>query len=277
MASRKFKAALIQLMVGKDRNKNLEHAYNMITKASKEGAKLVTLPECFNSPYGTNFFKEYAETLCKGPTCDMLSKAAKENQIYLIGGTFPEIENSKYYNTCTVWDPNGNLIAKYRKMHLFDIDIPGKITFKESDILSAGSELATFKMNDVKVGLGICYDLRFEELAKLYRLKECELLVYPGAFNMTTGPIHWELLQRGRAVDNQLFVMAISPARSEKGYVAWAHSQVTDPWGRVIAQAGHEEEILFCNINLEACEEVRTQIPISYQRRTDVYDTILIK
>lgn len=274
---RGFRAALIQLKVGKDRTINLRNASEQIAKAKSGGARLIALPECFNSPYGTNFFNEYAESIPNGPTCEMLSKAAKEHGIYLVGGTFPEIEAGKYYNTCTVWNPEGELIAKYRKMHLFDIDIPGGITFKESDILSAGNQLATFKIDDVKIGLGVCYDIRFEELAKLYRLQGCELLVYPGAFNMTTGPIHWELLQKGRALDNQVFVFAISPARGEKGYIAWGHSQVTDPWGKVIAQAGHEEEILYCDLDFNECDKVRQQIPIGYQRRTDIYDTILIK
>lgn len=159
-------------------------------------------------------------------------------------------------------------------MHLFDIDIPGGITFKESEVLSAGDKLATFKMNDVEIGMGICYDLRFEELAKLYRLKGCKILIYPGAFNMTTGPMHWELLQRGRAVDNQVFVLAISPARSTQGYIAWGHSQVSNPWGKVIAQAGSGEEILYCDIDLSECDQVRQQIPIGVQRRNDIYDTV---
>lgn len=183
---RAFRAALVQLQVCEDRLKNLANAAQHIAKAKENGAKLVTLPECFNSPYGTNFFSEYAESVLTGPTSKMLSQAAKEHSIYLIGGTFPEIDGDKYYNTCTVWNPQGELIAKYRKMHLFDIDIPGKITFKESDVLGAGNELAMFNMEGTKVGLGICYDIRFEELAKLYRLQGCELLVYPGRFNTLT-------------------------------------------------------------------------------------------
>lgn len=159
-------------------------------------------------------------------------------------------------------------------MHLFDIDIPGGITFKESDILSGGNQLKIFEIDGIKIGLGICYDLRFEELAKLYRLKACQLLIYPGAFNMTTGPMHWELLQRARATDNQLYVFAISPARGDKGYIAWGHSQVTDPWGKVIAQAGHGEEIIYTDLDFSECDKVRNQIPISRQRRTDIYDTI---
>lgn len=190
------------------------------------------------------------------------------------GGTFPERDGDKLYNTCTVWNPTGDLIAKYRKMHLFDIDIPGGITFKESDILSGGNQLETFDIDGIKIGLGICYDLRFEELAKLYRLQDCQLLIYPGAFNMTTGPLHWELVQRARAIDNQLFVFAISPARGDKGYIAWGHSQVTDPWGKVIARAGHGEEIIYTDLDFSECDKMRSQIPIFRQRRIDIYDTI---
>nr|CAI5830260.1 unnamed protein product [Callosobruchus analis] len=269
-----FRSALLQLSVCEDRLKNLERAAKLIQQAKDLGAKLVALPECFNSPYGTKFFEEYAETIPNGPTCDMLSKAAKENNIFLVGGTFPEKDNNKFYNTCTVWNPDGQLIAKYRKMHLFDIDIPGKITFKESETLHPGNELVTFDFEGVKVGLGICYDLRFEELAKLYRLMNCQLLIYPGAFNMTTGPIHWELLQQSRALDNQLYVFGISPARNESGYIAWGHTQITDPWGKVVAQADAKEEIVHADIDLNVCEDVRQQIPIFGQRRTDIYDTI---
>ncbi|CAG9813288.1 unnamed protein product [Phaedon cochleariae] len=269
-----IRTSLVQMQVGADRLKNLENAAKLIADAKKLGAQLVALPECFNSPYGTNFFHEYAETIPNGPTSNMLSEAARENSVYLVGGTFPEIENNKYYNTCTVWNPHGKLIAKFKKMHLFDIDIPGKITFKESDILSPGSDLVTFDVEGVKVGLGICYDLRFEELAKLYRLQGCKVLIFPAAFNMTTGPIHFELLQRARAVDNQLFVCAISPARNESGYIAWGHSQITSPWGKVMVQAKDKEEIIQADIDLTECDDVRRQIPIFYQRRIDLYDTI---
>ncbi|XP_063905835.1 omega-amidase NIT2 isoform X2 [Zophobas morio] len=261
-----FRAALVQCSVGKDRQKNLQNASRLIDEAKTNGAQVVALPECFNSPYGTKFFDEYAESIPDGPTSKMLSACAKKNSIFLIGGTFPERDNNKLYNTCTVWNPAGDMIAKFRKMHLFDIDIPGGITFKESEILSGGNELVTFNINEITVGLGICYDLRFEELAKLYRKK--------GAFNMTTGPLHWELLQRARALDNQVYVFAISPARGEKGYIAWGHSQITDPWGKVVAQAKHGEEIIYSDLDFNECDKVRQQIPIFHQRRSDVYDTV---
>ncbi|XP_050495488.1 omega-amidase NIT2-A-like isoform X1 [Bombus huntii] len=125
----------------------------------------------------------------------------------------PEIEGAKLYNTCTIWGPDGTLIARHRKAHLFDIDIPNKITFRESDSLSPGNSLTTFDVKGCKIGIGICYDIRFEEMARIYRNKGCQMLIYPAAFNMTTGPLHWSLLQRFRANDNQLYVACISPAR----------------------------------------------------------------
>merc|ERR1712071_321342 len=204
MSFSKFKLALIQLAVGPNKLENLKKATQMIEEAALNGAQLVALPECFNSPYGTGYFAEYAETL-EEETAKSLSAAAEENHIHLIGGSFPEKKDEKLFNTCTVWGPKGNLLAVHRKMHLFDIDIPGKIRFQESATLSPGNELTTFQFGKYcQVGIGICYDIRFAEMAQLYAQKGCQLLVYPGAFNTTTGPAHWELLQRGRAVDNQL-------------------------------------------------------------------------
>jgi len=150
-------------------------------------------------------FKEYSESVPKGYTCEALSQCAKDNNVYIVGGSIPEDDgNGKLYNTCTVWSPAGEMLAKHRKVHLFDIDIPGKITFQESKVLSQGSRLTTFDTEMGKVGLGICYDLRFAEMAQIYRDMGCKLLLYPGAFNMTTGPSHWQILQQGRAVDNQV-------------------------------------------------------------------------
>jgi predicted amidohydrolase len=212
-----------------------------------------------------------------GETCKILSNIAKELSIYLIGGTIPEKEENgeKCFNTCTIWNPDGSLQAVYRKMHLFDIDIPGEITFKESDSLSAGNESKIVEFFGHKIGIGICYDIRFEELAKLYRKKGCDMLIYPGAFNMKTGPLHWELLARGRANDNQLYVATISPARDTKAsYVAWGHSLIVDPWGQVMQEAMADEEVIIGDIDFTVNEKVRKQIPVFSQRRSDIYDTV---
>ncbi|CAG5059096.1 unnamed protein product [Parnassius apollo] len=275
MLKRGLKIALVQLAVGPDKAKNVAHAVQEIHLAKEKGAQLVALPECFNSPYGTQFFNEYAEEVPSGSTCHALSKAAAEAGVCVIGGTLPERCGNKLYNTCTVWDNTGKLLARHRKMHLFDIDIPNKITFKESEVLSAGDQITTFEYQGIKIGLGICYDLRFFEMARLMADQGCSLLVYPGAFNMTTGPRHWELLGRARAVDQQLWVALVAPARDTSAhYVSWGHSALIDPWGAVRAQLADQPDTLLVDIDLSIVDEVRSQIPIRVQRRTDIYDTI---
>ncbi|XP_014251074.1 omega-amidase NIT2 [Cimex lectularius] len=270
-----FKLALVQMKVGKDKVQNIKKALTMISQAKCDGSTLVVLPECFNSPYGTRYFNEYAEEVPEGETCKALSEAAKENCVFLIGGSIPEREGQKLYNTSTVWSPEGQLLCKYRKTHLFDIDIPGKMTFKESDVLTKGEKTVTFKMGNCKIGLGICYDIRFNELANVYRKEGIDMLVYPGCFNRTTGPLHWELLARSRAVDNQVFVAAASAAPDETAdYVAWGHSMVVSPWGKVLVDAEFEEKTVVTEIDLKECEQMRAQIPVLKQRRTDLYDTL---
>ncbi|XP_078661365.1 omega-amidase NIT2-like [Branchiostoma floridae x Branchiostoma belcheri] len=272
MAASKFKIALVQLFVSANKSENLARASKLISQAAGGGANLVALPECFNSPYGTKYFPEYAEKI-PGESTSMLAKAAKDNKVFLVGGSIPEEDGGKLYNTSTVFNPEGELIAKFRKVHLFDIDVPGKIWFQESETLSPGSGLVTFDTPYCKVGVAICYDIRFPELAQIYARRGCKLLLYPGAFNMTTGPAHWELLQRGRALDNQLYVGTISPARDEKAsYVAWGHSTLVNPWGEVVAKAGHEEEIVYSDVDLSYVDEVRSSIPTSNQRRADIYN-----
>uniref|UniRef100_A0A1I8JTR3 omega-amidase n=1 Tax=Anopheles arabiensis TaxID=7173 RepID=A0A1I8JTR3_ANOAR len=277
MARAGFRIALLQLKVGADKAQNIENALAKIRSAvAEKGARVVALPECFNSPYGTQHFPAYAEEIPSGETSRSLAAIAKELGIYLIGGTIPEKcrMDSKLYNTCTVWSPEGSLLATYRKIHLFDINIPGGITFRESDVLTGGSTLATVAIDGAKVGLGICYDMRFDELARLYRNQGCDMLIYPGAFNMKTGPLHWELLARGRANDTQSYVATISPARDPAaGYVAWGHSMVVDPWAKVVAEANEEEATVVADVNLQTVDEVRAQIPIFSQRRTDLYAT----
>ncbi|XP_048800669.1 omega-amidase NIT2 isoform X1 [Lagopus muta] len=266
-----FRLALIQLHVSAVKSDNLQRACGLIREASAKGAKVVALPECFNSPYGTQNFKEYAEKI-PGESTQKLSEVAKECSIYLVGGSIPEEDGGKLYNTCAVFGPDGAILAKHRKIHLFDINVPGKIQFKESETLSPGDSFSMFDTPYCKVGLGICYDIRFAELAQIYGQKGCQLLIYPGAFNMTTGPAHWELLQRGRAVDNQVYVATVSPARDEKAsYIAWGHSTVVNPWGEVIAKAGAEETVIYSDIDLNKLAEIRQQIPILSQKRHDLY------
>ncbi|XP_056606836.1 omega-amidase NIT2 [Triplophysa dalaica] len=276
-AMSKFRLAVVQLHVSKIKPDNLGRAQKLVKEAAGQGAKVVVLPECFNSPYGTAFFAEYAEKI-PGESTQVLSELAKDCGIYLVGGSIPEEDGGKLYNTCSVFGPDGMLLVKHRKIHLFDIDVPGKICFQESETLSPGNSLSIFETSFCKVGVGICYDIRFPELAQIYARKGCQLLVYPGAFNTTTGPAHWELLQRGRAVDNQVYVVTASPARDETAsYVAWGHSSVVNPWGEVITKAGSEEAVVYADIDLQYLSDVRQQIPITTQRRNDIYSVSAVQ
>jgi len=273
-----FKFAGVQMAVTADKEQNLKNARELISEAAKNGAKVVSLPECFNCPYGNQYFGEYSESMPVGPTYQMLQEAATENKIYLIGGSFPERVGDKLYNTSLTFGPDGKLLGQHRKMHLFDIDVPGKIRFVESETLTAGSALTIIETEFCPIGIAICYDMRFPELAQLYQRKGCKFLCYPGAFNMTTGPVHWELLQRARALDNQLYVAAISPARDTTAtYIAWGHSTVVDPWGKVIATTEEGQAIIYADIDLDYLGQVRDQVPVLKQKRNDVYEVKEVK
>ncbi|KAJ6547284.1 carbon-nitrogen hydrolase [Mycena capillaripes] len=284
-----FRLALIQLgNVTANKPDNLKHAREMVLKAATSTKKpdLIVLPECFNSPYGHVHFPVYAEKIgftgkpyniaeTESESVKMLSSVAKETKTWLIGGSIPERDADEVYNTCTVYNPDGDLVAMHRKVHLFDIDIPGKITFKESETLTGGSTTNFFDTEFARIGLGICYDVRFPELAMISARQGCHVLVYPGAFNMTTGPLHWELLQRARAVDNQVFFAMCSPARDlTAGYHAWGHSMVVDPMAKVLVEAEDAEDIVYADIDPAVMESARSGIPVTVQRRFDVYPDV---
>jgi len=269
-----FKFAGLQLLVSADKQANLDNAAAHIQKAVAEKAQLIVLPECFNCPYSNNSFPTYAEEIPGGPSSTMLIQQAKLHHVYIIGGSIPERDGQRLYNTSLIIGPDGSILAKHRKVHLFDIDIPGKITFKESETLSPGQTFTCFQTEWCQVGVGICYDIRFSDYSQILANKGCKLLCFPGAFNMTTGPAHWELLQRSRAVDNQVYVASVSPARNpDSTYQAWGHSSVVDPWGTVIATTDHTPSIIYADINLARVDEVRSQIPVLKQKRLDIYET----
>lgn len=275
----KFKIALCQLSVTADKERNIVHAKKAIEEAAGRGAELVLLPEIWNSPYSNDSFPVYAEDIEAGgdaaPSYSMLSEVARSLQITIVGGSIPERSSDRLYNTCCVFGKDGSLKGKHRKIHLFDIDIPGKITFKESKTLTAGQHPTIVDTDVGRIGIGICYDIRFQELAMLYAARGAHLICYPGAFNMTTGPLHWELLQRARAADNQLFVATCSPARdSGAGYIAWGHSTLVGPFGEIIATTEHEEAIIVEEIDYSQIELRRSNLPLEKQRRGDLYQLV---
>ena len=268
-----FKIAICQMVIRADKKLNISKAESMIKAAADQNCQLAILPEMFNCPYKAELFSEYSETYPHGETIQMLAKAAKEGKIGVIGGSIPERDREEnLYNTSFVFDEEGVLLGRHRKVHLFDVEIAGGTVFKESAILAAGQDVTILKLAGVTLGIGICYDLRFPELARLMTLAGADVMIFPAVFSVSTGPDHWELLMRGRAVDNQVFVVGAAPANTaESACQAYGHSMVTDPWGKIIGSAGTEEEILIVELDLNRMCTVREQLPLLKHRQPDVY------
>ncbi|KAI1332805.1 carbon-nitrogen hydrolase [Xylariaceae sp. FL0255] len=284
-----IKFTLIQIASGADKDANLSLAREKVLEAAKEGANLVVLPECFNSPYGCDYFPSYAETLLPSPPSEeqspsfhALSSMAAEAKVFLVGGSIPEAvgekggKDTKYYNTSLTFGPDGKLLTSHRKTHLFDIDIPGKITFRESDVLSPGSKVTLLDLPGYgKIAIAICYDVRFPELAMIAARRGCFALIYPGSFNTTTGPLHWKLQAQARAMDNQLYVAMCSPARDiNASYHSYGHSLIVDPMAQVVVETDETESSVSWTLEPEKIETTRRNIPIYTQRRFDVYPDV---
>lgn len=267
------KIAQIQMKVLMNKKDNILKAKKMIEKVSDSNPDFVMLPEMFNTPYDNKYFDEFSEEYPKGETINFLSEIAKKHKIYIIGGSIPEKENGKIYNTSFVFDRKGKLLGKHRKMHLFDIDVPGQIRFMESEVLTSGNKITILNTEFGNIGIIVCYDIRFPELIELLALNDAKMIFMPGAFNMTTGPAHWELLFRSRALDNQIFMIGTAPARDEDfSYVSYGNSLITNPWGEIVNKLDEKENILFTDVNLQSIIQHRQSIPHFKHRRTDIYD-----
>ena len=270
-----IKLALCQMNVIDDKEENLKKAELMIKDSITQNADFIILPEMFNCPYSNDKFLEYCEEENSSITISKISELSDKHGVYILAGSIPEKEDGKLYNTSYLFDRNGKIIAKHRKMHLFDIDVKDKITFKESDVLTAGNKVTVAKTEFGKIGIGICYDIRFPELARIMSENGAKILFYPGAFNMTTGPAHWELLFRTRALDNQVFCVGVAPALNKNAsYHSFGHSIITNPWGDVIAEANKKEELIISEINLNEIKKIREELPLLKNKREDLYKTI---
>jgi len=249
-----------------------EQVEDYCRQAVDAGADMLCLPEMFCCPYETSNFPVYAQP-DGGEMVKKASELAAKYGIYISAGSVPESdEEGRVYNTAYVFGRKGERLAKHRKMHLFDIDVKGGQRFKESDTLTAGSEVTVFDTEFGKMGLCICYDIRFPELVRLMSLKGARVILCPAAFNTTTGPRHWELCHRAQAMFSQVFMVATSPCLNmESSYHAWGHSIVVDPWGMTIAQMDEKEGVQITELDMSSVDAAREQIPLLKQRRTDIY------
>lgn len=268
----KIKIAAIQMSTVADKMENVRTVKTYLEKIKDENPDFVILPEMFCCPYQTENFPIYAEKE-GGPVWQQLSGYAKQYGIYLIGGSMPEKDaEGNVYNTSYIFDREGKQIGKHRKVHLFDIDVKGGQTFKESDTLTAGDSDTVFDTEFGKMGVMLCFDIRFPELSRMMVNDGARIVFVPAAFNMTTGPAHWELSFRTRALDNQIYMVGCAPARDvSAGYISWGHSIVTDPWGRVIDMLDEKEGILLAELDMDYEEQVREELPLLKSRRKDIY------
>lgn len=270
-----LKAALVQMQVQPKTCDSLALAESFIKKAATAGADLVLLPEMFCCPYQNKNFPLYAQREGEEIWLE-LSRMAREQNLILAAGSIPERDDDgKIYNTAYVFDRQGQQIAKHRKMHLFDIDVSGGMSFRESDTLTAGNSITTFDTEFGVMGLCICYDFRFPELSRLMAERGAKVILVPAAFNMTTGPAHWEILFRTRALDNQVFTLGAAPARDpSSGYTSYGNSIAVSPWGDVLDRLGADQEMLVCTLELDRVAQVRRELPLLAHRRKDVYTLI---
>jgi predicted amidohydrolase len=270
MSRGRFSLAVCQLRTETDYGLTLEKTASMIREAAASGAHVVVLPEMFSCPYSREYFRE-AAARGHADVCRQLSGFARDNGIVLVGGSVPEAEAGLLYNTAFVYDTDGSLLARHRKIHLFDVDLPG-MRFHESHTFTPGRDITVFDTRFGRFGLAICFDVRFPELFRAMARRGAEVICLPAQFNMTTGPAHWETTMRTRAVDNELFFVAASAARYEGfSYECWGHSMILDPYGSALAAADETEQILLAELDLNRIDEVRAQLPTFLHLREEVY------
>ncbi|MGE5865619.1 MAG: carbon-nitrogen hydrolase family protein [Rhizobacter sp.] len=262
--------AALQMVSTPDLHRNLDRAGALIAEAAEAGATLVALPEYFCLMGHTDRDKlAVAEAPGDGPIQSMLSAAARRHGIWVIGGTLPlrTGDPDRALNSCGAYGPDGRQVARYDKMHLFRYD-NGRERYDEGQVLDAGAHPVAFQAGTLRVGLSICYDLRFPELYRALTVEPCDLLAVPAAFTHTTGRAHWELLLRARAVENQCYVIA--PAQGglhENGRRTFGHSMVVDPWGEVLAMREEGEGVVMATLSAERLAAVRAQLPALSHRR----------
>lgn len=270
MSRSRFPLAVCQLRTETDYDATLDKAAAMIHEAAVSGASVVVLPEMFSCPYSREYFHAAAKR-GHADVCRRLSGFARDNRVVLVGGSVPEAEDGLLYNTAFVYDENGELLARHRKVHLFDVDLPG-MHFHESHTFTPGRDITVFDTRFARFGLAICFDVRFPELFRAMARRGAEVICLPAQFNMTTGPAHWEVTMRMRAVDNELFFVAASAARYEGfSYECWGHSLILDPYGTALAAADETEQIILAELDLNRIDEVRAQLPTFLHLREDVY------
>lgn len=254
----------------------IRHSY------AKYHPKIIVLPEYFNTLFGHDYAANIAEVIPNGETCKLLSNIAKELNVYLVAGSMPERDNQNQdylYNTSTVWGPNGNLITKYRKIHLTDFHSDTNQKFYESEFMKNGDNFTTFDIDGFKFGLGIGYDLSYNEFATHYRQQGVDVMIYAANYPYRLGEMQWENLNKSRAIDNQFYVASISQTRNYNNNLTYyGHTMLVDPMGRVVARTGDNDDgIVYGHIDFDLLKKWRNYNKFRLNKRRDFYETIFKK
>lgn len=266
-----FRVGLCQMLASSDKADNLRRAEALVARAASAGASFVALPELFFWRGPAAEEKAAAEEL-DGPTARRLGALARRHGITLLGGSILEAlaGEERVHNTSLLFGPDGTLLARYRKIHLFDVTVEGAPSLQESRTRKPGDEVVVARSPAAMVGMAVCYDLRFPLLFRRLALGGAELVTLPAAFLEKTGRAHWESLIRARAIENGVFVVAPDQCGAgPDGMRCHGHSMVVDPWGEILAEAGEEEELVLADVDLRRIAEVRAQIPTLAHRRLD--------
>lgn len=258
-----YLAAAIQMTAGSDKGANLERAARLIRIAAAHGAGLVALPETFNWR-GKRAEERAAAESIEGESIARMQNLASQLKIHLVAGSITERADGqeKNYNTSVLIGPDGSVMGVYRKIHLFDIDLPGRVTVKESQVKLPGAEVVCVATSVGAIGLSVCYDLRFPELYRRLAFAGAKVITVPSCFTFPTGEAHWESLLRARAIENQAYVIA--PAQfgpNVHGFSDYGNSMIIDPWGRVLGRASDQETVVIAPIDLYYLDRVRQQLP----------------
>jgi len=263
-----YLAAAVQMTASSVKEENLAKAETFVRLAAERGATLIVLPEVF-AWRGPRVEEPAQVELIPGPTSERLRDLARLYQIYLLAGSFLEKgDDARSYNTSLLLSPQGDTLAHYRKIHLFDVDIPGQVRVKESDTKKPGETVVASTTPLGVFGLSVCYDLRFPELYRQLAAKGAEVVFVPSAFTFPTGAAHWEPLLRARAIENQTYIIAPNQiGKNAHGYADYGNSMIIDPWGKVIARAPDKECFITAEIDRDYVEKVRKELPCLAHRR----------
>lgn len=270
----KFTAAAIQLDTKSSVEENLNNAVELIREAAKRGARLIAMPETVN--YIGPECERFAEFIPGGHTFQVFAEQAKKYQVWLHCGSIYEknedANDRRPYNTTMLINPRGELAAKYRKIHPFDVSIAEGPFVRESDVNCPGDKIVTVDTAEVgHLGLSVCYDMRFCELFRMMALRGAQILIIPANFTVNTGKDHWEVLLRARAIENGCYVIAPGQIGVKPGYQAYGKTMIIDPWGNVTAMASDKTTVITAEIDLEYLQSVRSQVFTLENRRDDVY------